>query len=359
MNRFGYARAATLDDAFALLTAPGAQIIAGGADLVPLLADDLAAPATLVDIARIPDLRAISFNPAGGLWLGATATLAEVMAHPVVQAHYNVLSQAIGESASPQVRNLATIGGNLLQQPRCPYYRDREFACLRRGPGPTPSPTPSADGVGRSGRDESRPYNDGSASGELCSALVGETSRHALFGYGAPDPHATCVAVHPSDAVNALAALDAQVVLRDASGERCVAVTDFFVAPADDPHRGTVIAPGEIIVAINVPLPPEGARGTYVKIRDRAAYEFAIVSAAAVIAEQRGVVAHARLVLGGVAWGLRRVPEAEAALRGQPRTPAAAARAAQIALQGAQPLPDNEYKIALAQTALRRAILGE
>ncbi len=356
MNRFGYTRATTLADAFAMLAAPGVQLIAGGADLVPLLADDLAAPTTLVDIARIPDLRTIHDDPADGLWLGATATLAEVMAHPVVQAQYGVLSQAIGESASPQIRNLATIGGNLLQQPRCPYYRDRAFACLRRGP--TPNPTPSAMEQGTLERDATRPYNDAGGDMDFCAALVGETSRHALFGYGQPDPYATCVAVHPSDAVNALAALDAQVVLRNAAGERRVPVTDFFVAPADDPRRGTVIAPGEIIVALSVPRPPASAQGVYVKIRDRAAYEFAIVSATAVVAEQDGIIAHARLVLGGVAWGPHRASAAEAALIGQPRTPEVAAHAAQLALQGAQPLPDNAYKLPLAQTALRRAILG-
>jgi xanthine dehydrogenase YagS FAD-binding subunit len=328
MNRFGYARAATVEDALALLAAPGAQIIAGGADLVPLLADDLAAPALLVDITRIPDLDRIAYDPADGLWLGALAQLNAVMKHPVVQAHYAVLAQAIAESASPQVRNLATIGGNLLQQPRCPYFRDVAFACLKR---------------------------DG---GDLCSAIGGDTSHHALFGYGIPDPQATCVAVHPSDAVNALATMDASVVLRSGRGERRVPIMGFFVAPKDDPRRNTVITPDEIIVGIAAPMPPENARGTYCKIRDRAAYEFAIVSAAAVIAEQDGVVTHARLALGGLAWGPYHPIAAEAALIGQPLTAENAAEAARIALDGAQPLSDNAYKIPMAQAALRRAILG-
>ena len=329
MNRFGYLRATTLDEAFAALATPGAQLIAGGADLVPLLADRLAAPSQLVDIARIPELHGIRYSVTDVLWLGATTSLTEVMAHPAVQQHYGVLHQAIAESASPQIRNLATIGGNLLQKPRCAYYRDAAFACLRR---------------------------DG---GDLCSALAGDTSRHALFGYGTPDATKTCVAVHPSDAVNALAAMDAQVVLRNPTGERTVPISSFFVAPSTDPHQETSIAPNEIIVAIIAPPPPAGIRGTYIKLRDRASYEFAIVSAAAVIAEDAGVVSHARLVLGGVAWGPWRVMAAETALIGQPLTKENAAHAAQIALQQAQALPDNAYKIPMAQAALRRAILGE
>jgi xanthine dehydrogenase YagS FAD-binding subunit len=329
MNRFGYARAATLADALALLATPGAQLIAGGTDLVPLLADDLAAPARLVDIARIPDLDRITFDPGAGLWLGALARLNAVMAHSVVQTQYAVLAQAIAESASPQVRNLATIGGNLLQQPRCSYYRDAAFACLKR---------------------------DG---GAVCSAIGGDTSRHALLGYGAAAPQSTCVAVHPSDAVNALAVMEANVVLRSASGERRVPIMEFFVAPADNPHRNTIIAPNEIIVGIAAPPPPANARGSYCKIRDRAAYEFAIVSAAAVIAEQDGVVTHARLALGGVAWGPMHPIAAEAALIGQPLTAEIAAHAAKLALADAQPLPDNAYKIPMAQAALRRAIVGD
>ena len=329
MNRFGYTRATTLVEAFAALAMPGAQLIAGGADLVPLLADTLAAPSQLVDISRIPELHGIRYDAADGLWLGAATSLSEIMAHSAVQEHYSVLRQAIAESASPQIRNLATIGGNLLQKPRCPYYRDAAFACLRR---------------------------DG---GDLCSALVGDTSRHALFGYGTPDAAKTCVAVHPSDAVNALAAMDAQIVLRNLSGERSIPISDFFVAPTTDPRQETKIAPDEIIVAITAPTSPVGGRGTYIKLRDRASYEFAIVSAAAVIAEDGGAITHARLVVGGVAWGPWRASTAEMALVGQPLTRASVTQAAQIALQDAQPLPDNAYKIPMAQAALRRAIAGE
>ncbi len=351
MNRFNYARAATLEDALELLAAPGAQLIAGGADLVPLMADDLAAPAILVDISRVPGLDRIIYDPADGLWLGALARLNAVMHHPTVQAHYGVLAQAISESASPQVRNLATIGGNLLQQPRCPYYRDSAFACLKRASPLGAQPSGSEQKPLRAGNGQ----HDEAA---VCSALLGNTSRHALFGYGTAEPHATCVAVHPSDAVNALAAMEASVVLRSPAGERRVPIADFFVAPADDPRRNTVIAPDEIITGIVAPLPPDKARGTYIKLRDRAAYEFAIVSAAAVIAQNDGVVTHARLALGGVAWGPYRPVAAEAALLGQPLTADLAGRAAQLALEGAQPLPDNAYKIPMAQAAVRRAILG-
>lgn len=329
MKPFTYARATSVDDALRLLAQPGAQIIAGGADLMPLLNDDLVAPSMLVDISRIPDLARISYSEAAGLRLGATATLNAVRHHPALVDAYAVLRQAIQESASPQVRNLATIGGNLLQMPRCAYYRDGGFPCLRR---------------------------DG---GDLCGALVGDTSQHALFGFGTPDPHHTCVAVNPSDSANALVALDAAVELRSLAGTRSVLVAEFFYAPSADPRRATVIEPNEIITAITIPPPQPQARGTYIKLRDRAAYEFAIVSAAAVLAEDGGIVRYARIALGGVAWGPYRALQAEAYLLGKPLTEEHSAAAAQLALAGAHPLPDNAYKIPMAQAAVRRAIMGE
>ncbi len=328
MNRFDYLRAVTVEDALAALALPGSQIIAGGADLVPLLADNLAAPARLIDISRIPSLDAIAYDPATGLRLGATARLAAIQAHPAVRERYTVLAQALDESASPQIRNLGTIGGNLLQQPRCAYYRDAGFACLRR---------------------------DG---GDVCSAREGDSERHALFGAGGGNASA-CVAVHPSDAINALAALDASVVLRSSRGERSVPVAEFFTPPLIDSTSAAVVAPDEIVVAVTAPPPPDQARGTYVKLRNRAAYEFAIVSAAAVLALEGDRVAHARLVLGGVAWGPWRARAAEAALGGGPLTAERAAEAARVALESAEPLKDNAYKIQMARVAARRALLGE
>lgn len=321
MKPFAYRRAASLDDALAALATPDASLIAGGMDLVPLLHAGLAQPATLIDIARLPDLAAVRVETDGGLWLGATATLARVAAHPDVRARFRVLAEAIDASASPQVRNLATIGGNLLQQPRCWYYRDPVFECLRRDGGTT------------------------------CSALSGASDHHAIF-----DTQAPCIAVHPSDPATALAALGAEVALRSPRGERRVAVGEFFVAPQVDPTRATVLAHDELIVGLAVPPPPLGAQSAYVKIRDRAAFAFALVSAAAVIARDDAIVTHARLALGGVAWGPRQSAEAGAALIGGPLTPERIAAAVRLALVGVAPLPETEYKVALAEAALRRAI---
>jgi len=325
MNRFGYTRVTTLDAALELLGQhPGSRFIAGGTDLVPLMRDSVVAPTHLIDISRIPDLDRIDFSPETGLRLGALTRLVAIAEHPVIRELYGVLSQAISESASPQIRNMATIGGNLLQKPRCAFYRDTVFPCLRRD------------------------------SGDTCTALEGDNARHALFG-GANK----CIAVYPSDSANALATLDAVVHLLGPMGERTVPISAFYVPPSIDPTRETVIAPDEIITAISTPPPPVDARGTYVKLRDRAAYEFAIVSAAAVIGTIDGVVSHARLALGGVAWGPYRVPLAEAVLLGQPLNAESIAHAARIALADAQPLEENGYKIPMAQAALRRAIAGD
>lgn len=329
MKPFTYSRATSVADALRLLAQPGAQIIAGGADLMPLLNDNLATPGILVDISRIPELNTITYSATDGLRLGATATLNAVRQHPSLEGAYAVLRQAIQESASPQVRNLATIGGNLLQMPRCSYYRDGGFPCLRR---------------------------DG---GDLCAALVGDTSHHALVGFGAPDPHHACVAVNPSDSANALAALDAAVELRSLAGIRSVPVAEFFYTPSANPRRATVIEPNEIITAITIPPPAPNSRGTYIKLRDRAAYEFALVSAAAVIAVDGATISHARIALGGIAWGPYRALQAEAYLLGKPLTEEHCTEAARLALMGAQPLPDNAYKIPMAQAAVRRAIQGE
>ncbi len=326
MNRFDYVRARTWEEAFAALAAPRALVIAGGTDIVPLLADHLIEPDLLVDISHIPDLHGIRYDERDGLWLGATTRLAEIGSHPVIRQHYGVLEQAIAESASAQIRNLATIGGNLLQKPRCPYYRDPAFNCLRH-PG-----------------------------GTMCSAIAGDASYHAIIGYGARDPAGTCIAVHPSDAIVALAALEAQVVLRRPLGERRLHLADFYGSPSRDPRRETSILPDEIIVGIAVPPLPSGARGKYSKIRNRAAYEFAMVSAAAVIAQDEGIVRYARLALGGVSWAPYRAIEAENALIGQALTKATVKHAMDLALADAQPAPENAYKIPMARAALRRAI---
>ncbi len=326
MKAFEYHRVTTLDEALELAVIPGHQIIAGGMDLIPLMSDDLAAPTSLIDISRIPELGTIHYEPGVGLRLGTLASLSRIMTDAAIQRYYPVLTRAIAESASPQIRNMATIGGNLLQQPRCGYYRDREFACLRRDGGTT------------------------------CSALLGDHERHAIFQTPDPaDPH-HCVAVNPSDAVNALLAIDAAVVARSTTGERIIPLADFFADPTKVSTTQSTLSPGEMITAIVAPPPPANVRGQYIKIRDRASYAFAIVSAAAVIAMDGALVAHARCVLGGVAWRPWRVPAAEAVLVGQPLTADNVAAAARAALADAHPLPENGFKIPMAEAALRRAI---
>ncbi len=326
MKAFAYHRATTLDEALEMVSLPGNQIIAGGMDLVPLLSDDLAAPSALIDISRVPELGTVTYDPGSGLRLGTLASLNRILTDAAVRRSYPVLAAAIAESASPQIRNMATIGGNLLQQPRCGYYRDREFACLRRDGGTT------------------------------CSAILGEHERHAIFQTpDRADPH-HCVAVNPSDAVNALLAIDASVLARSSRGERMVPLADFFADPKQASTIQSTLAPDELITAIVAPPPPVNVRGQYIKIRDRASYAFAIVSAAAVIAMDGDRVTHARCVLGGVAWRPWRATAAEALLIGQPLTAEAVAAAARAALADAQPLPENGYKIPMAEAALRRAI---
>lgn len=322
MSGKSYHRATSLADALAVLGQPGTRLIAGGMDLVPLTHDHVERPDQLVDIARVPGLSDLRYDATDGLWLGATASLAAVANFAAVGERYPVLRQAILASASPQIRNLATIGGNLLQKPRCWYYRDPVFACLRRDHGPE------------------------------CAAKTGASDIHAVFETTAP-----CVAVHPADPAVALAAMGATVVLRSPRGERRAVLSEFFVSPLEDATRETRLERDEIIVALVAPPPPLGAGGAYEKIRDRAAFAFALVSAAAVVALEGATVTHARLALGGVAWGPRRLPEAEAALVGGPLSPERLAEVARLAVSGAAPLPDTAYKLPLIQATVRRAIL--
>ena len=297
-----------------------AEYIAGGTDMVQLLQEYVRRPERLVSLAGLLDNR-IEAGPQG-LRLGAAATMADVAAHPAVVEQFPVISEALLNSASPQVRNQATMGGNLLQRTRCPYFRDVGYAaCNKRAPG----------------------------SG--CAAIGGENRWHAVLGTSE-----NCIAANPSDLAVALVALDAAVEVRGAGGQRTVPLIDFHRLPGDTPHIETVLEPGEVIAAITVPANPAARRSHYLKVRDRASFEFAVVSAAVALDMDGGRIRQARVALGGVGTKPWRVPRVEAALAGASLDPAALRRAAALAAEGAQGRGHNDFKIELMQRAIVRAV---
>lgn len=316
MHPFTLERPRDLSTAMALR----GEYIAGGTDMVQLLQEYVRRPERLVSLAGLLDNR-IDVGPQG-LRIGAAATMAEVAAHPNVAKRFPVLSQALLESASPQVRNQATMGGNLLQRTRCPYFRDVGYsACNKREPG----------------------------SG--CAALGGENRWHAVLGTSQ-----SCIAAHPSDAAVALVALDAAVEVRGARGQRTVPLTDLHRLPGDTPHIETVLEPGEVIAAITVPASAAAGRSHYVKVRERASFEFALVSAAVALDMDGSRIRQARVALGGVGTKPWRVPRVEAALAGASLEQAALRRAAALAAQGAQGRGHNDFKLELMQRAIVRAV---
>jgi xanthine dehydrogenase YagS FAD-binding subunit len=297
-----------------------AEYIAGGTDMVQLLQEDVRRPERLVSLAGLLDSR-IDAGPQG-LRLGAAATMTEVAAHPAVAEQFPVIAEALLNSASPQVRNQATMGGNLLQRTRCPYFRDVGYAaCNKRAPG----------------------------SG--CAAIGGENRWHAVLGTSE-----NCIAANPSDLAVALIALDAAVEVQGANGRRTVAMVDFHRLPGAAPHLETVLEPGEVIAAITIPANPVARRSHYLKVRDRASFEFAIVSAAVALEMDGTRIRQARVALGGVGTKPWRVPQVEAALAGASLDPAALRPAAALAAEGAQGYGHNEFKIELMQRAIVRAV---
>lgn len=321
MINFQYARAADVADAVRLLNADaGAKLIAGGTNLVDLMKENVERPSRLIDISRLP-LRQIEQTADGGLLVGALVPNSDLAYHPLVVQHYPLLGSAILAGASAQLRNMASVGGNLMQRTRCAYFYDTATPCNKRQPGTG------------------------------CSATDGVNRNHAILGTSQ-----SCIAVYPSDMCVALAALDARVHITGPSGDRTMPLVDFHRLPGDTPHLDTNLAAGEIITAIE--LPPRGfaERYSYLKIRDRLSYAFALVSVAAALELDGQDVAEARLALGGVAHKPWRKLEAEALLRGQAATDANFARAADALLQGAKPYAHNGFKIALARRAIVRAL---
>ncbi len=321
MNRFELARATSVSQARELRQEKAGSLFkAGGIDVLDHLKEHLLEPPRLVDLKRIPGLAGIRVEPDGGLRIGALATLAAVAAHAGIAKTHPALSRACGEAASPQIRNVATIGGNLLQRPRCWYYRLESYRCLKKG-------------------------------GDVCYAVAGENRYHSIFG-GGPS-----FATHPSNAAVALVALGASFAIDGPKGPRSVAAADFFTSPSQDPLRENGIEAGEILTEIRVPA-AGGVRSSYAEVRERVAFDWPLVSVAAALRIEAVAVKEARIVLGAVAPIPWRSERAERAILGRPLDASAAAEAARAATLGAAPLSDNGYKVGLVQTLVRRTLLA-
>jgi xanthine dehydrogenase YagS FAD-binding subunit len=320
MQPFAYVLAPSAQAAIDGATgAAGAAFIAGGTDLMQLMKEGAAAPRRLVDINALPCTEIIA-GPEG-LRLGALARMSDVADDPGVRARYPVIAEALLASASAQVRNMASIGGNLLQRTRCTYFRDPAMPCNKRAPGTG------------------------------CSALQGDNRLHAIFG-GSEQ----CVATHPSDLAVALVALDAMALVQGPAGERRVPIRDFHRLPGAAPERDTMLEPGELIVAVEVPASAAARCSHYLKLRDRASFEFALVSVAAGLDVSDGAIQEARLAAGGVGTKPWRLRTAEEALLGRPAAPETYEAAAARAIEGATPLAMNAYKVELLRRAVRRAL---
>jgi xanthine dehydrogenase YagS FAD-binding subunit len=297
--------------------------IAGGTDLLGLIKDRVTLPEHLLDINALPGMGQVEALPGGGLRIGALARMSDVAADLLVRERFPVIAEGLLAAASGQLRNMASIGGNIMQRTRCAYFRDDDgLPCSKRQPG----------------------------SG--CSALHGSNRDHAIFGWSE-----ACVATHPSDVAVAFAALDANVIVRGPAGQRTVPFTEFHRLPGSTPEQDTVLEQGDLIIAVEVPGRVEGRASHYLKVRDRQSYEFALVSVAAAVTAEGGRLRSARLALGGVAHKPWRLTAAETALRGTSLDDQKALRAAIAAsFTGVRPLARNAFKVELAQRAVLRAI---
>ena len=322
MSPFTYARAGDASDAIRLASADQSKYLGGGTNLVDLMRETLERPAALVDVTGLGT--AIEERENGGLLIGAAARNTAVAEHRAVRTRYPVLARAILAGASAQIRNMATVGGNILQRTRCIYFYDDDGArCNKRSPG------------------------------QGCDAIDGFNRYHAILG-ASPE----CVATHPSDMCVALAALDAVVHLQSAKGKRTIPLTELHRLPENHPEIETVLEPGELITAVELPALPFAARSTYRKVRDRASYAFALVSVAAALELSDGTVKDVRLAMGGVAHKPWRAWKAEAALKGQPAREESFRAAAEAELSDAKALRDNAFKIELAKRTMT-AVLKE
>src|ERR1700720_4368869 len=327
MKTFQLTRAS--DSAQAIATAAkattaqqGAEIrfIGGGTTLIDLMKLNVEQPKTLIDTPRLPRDK-IEALPDGGLTIGAVVRNSDLAYHPLVRKNYAVLSEAILSGATVQLRNMATTAGNLLQRTRCMYFRDTAMPCKKREPG----------------------------SG--CAAITGVNRGLAILG---TSEH--CIATNPSDMNVAMAALEATIHVQGVQGERSIRIEDFYVLPGDTPQRETVLEPGDLITHVTLPPPAPGSRSLYLKLRDRASYEFALASAAVVVTVANGKLTRARIALGGVGTKPWRSTEAEQALTGQAATEAVFRKAAEAALRDAKPQSENGFKVELAKRCLVHAL---
>jgi xanthine dehydrogenase YagS FAD-binding subunit len=322
MIPFTYTRAGNAAEAVRLAGAPDTKYVGGGTNLVDLLRETIERPAALVDVTGLSST--IEERRNGGLLIGAAVRNTALAEHRDVRARYPVLARAVLAGASGQIRNMATVGGNILQRTRCAYFYDTDGSrCNKRNPG------------------------------QGCDAIDGFNRTHAILGASS-----SCVATHPSDMCVALAALDAVVHLEGAGGARTVPLTELYRLPGDHPEVETVLEPGELITAVELPALAAATRSTYRKVRDRASYAFALVSVAATLEVDNGRVEDVRLALGGVAHKPWRAKETENALKGGPATVRAFRAAAETELTAAKPLRDNGFKIELTSRTIT-AVLSE
>jgi xanthine dehydrogenase YagS FAD-binding subunit len=317
---FSYLRARSLDEALRYLSQEGARAHAGGTDLLGCLRERIFEVTTVVSIAGLKELRGIAATPSGGLRIGSLTTIAEIARHPVIQSKYRALSMAANEVASPQLRNQGTIGGNLCQKPRCWYYRG-EFHCLRKG-------------------------------GDQCYAVEGENAYHCILG------GENCFIVHPSDTAPALVALQASVSIAGPNGRRTVAVEDFHMSPADDYTRETVLEPAEIVTEIVLPPPAPGLQSSYRKVRARRSWDFALAGVALAVVFNGNRADDCRVVLSGAAPVPWRSDEAEKVVRGRQLNRDRAAQAAEAALENADPMEQNAYKIPLFRNLIEQQLMA-
>jgi xanthine dehydrogenase YagS FAD-binding subunit len=321
MNNFAYTRASDVADAVRQIAAdPAARFIAGGTNIVDLMKENVTRPSRLIDITHLP-LNKVEDTNDGGLRIGALVPNSDLAYHPQVAARYPLLGSAILAGASAQLRNMASTGGNLLQRTRCFYFYDTTTPCNKREPGTG------------------------------CSAIGGINRMHAILG---ASEH--CIATHPSDMCVALAALEARVLATGRQGERSIAFADFHRLPGDTPQIDTNLRADEIITAVELPRKGFASHYTYLKIRDRLSYAFALVSVAVGLELEGGTIKEARLALGGVGHKPWRDPDAEARLAGAPATRESFLAAAAIVLRGARGFGHNDFKIELARRAIVRAL---
>ena len=319
MNRFTYVDCGTVDEALYHMNGD-AVVKAGGIDLLDLMKDGVVTPPKLVNIRNVHTLHRIEVSESE-LRLGPLVTLTEIAEHPQIQKHYAALADAAGHAATPQVRNMATVGGNLMQRPRCWYFRSSEFDCRKKG------------------------------NSDECHALQGENQYHAIVN------NSTCAMVHPSSTAVPLLAMEAEVELTSKAGKRTVAMSEFYIAPEEDLQHETAVKPGELITAIRVPAPAAGTRSAYQKYGEKESFDWPLADAGVVLTMDGNTCRKAAIVLGVAAPRPMHATEAEMALRGKRINEQTAREAGKLAVAKATPLSQNGYKVQLFQTAVYRTIL--